>query len=224
MSNLTQALAAYKTFDPAGWVALYRVIPMGVGLALIALGLVFLLFGNGQLLRVIAAPLGAAVGYFFAPVAAAVAVGVLGLILPSGALFVAVGVPVGLVAGQLAGPADWLLGFLPGFVVGGLVAAVLSEQVGALVSSMAGAWLMVIGLLSSLHQVRGLSQTMAAQPLVVLAAAGFFALAGAVFQLSRPAPEEAAKRKQEKQEAKRRAAEKRALEKRWASYSTGRKD
>jgi hypothetical protein len=240
MTDFTRALAAYKTYDPSGWVALYRVIPMGVGIALAVAGGVLLLFGSGKLLRFVAAPLGAAVAFFLAPVvaqklnlgmpagqvalAAAVAVGVLGLALPAGALFVAVGLPAGLVGGQLAGPSDWLLGFAPAFVVAGLVAALLSEQVGALVSAAVGAWVLVIGLLSALHPVRGISQTLAAQPMGVLAAAGFFAMAGAVFQLSRPPPEEVAQMKQQKREAKKRAQEQRALEKRWAKYSSGGKD
>ena len=56
----------------------------------------------------------------------------------------------------------------------------------------------------------------------MVAAAGFFALAGAVFQLSRPAPEEQEKLKQERFLQKKRAAEQKAVEKRWASYTTNR--
>jgi len=240
MSDFTHALEAYQRVDPAGWVALYRVIPMGLGLLLAAVGLFLLLFGSERAVsRVVALPLGVAVGFFIAPVLveanlklgltagqialiSAGVLGVLGFAFPPAAIFFAAGLPAGLLAGKLVGRSDYWMAFLPAFFVCGLLAALMHRHVAALLSSMVGAWALVLGLLAGLHQVNGISQTVAATPWAVIAAAGFFALAGAVFQLSRPPPEERAKKKQEQDLAKRKAAEQKALEKRWASYTDNR--
>ncbi|MGZ3459571.1 MAG: hypothetical protein ACXU86_13845, partial [Archangium sp.] len=62
MDTYLEALKAYQTFNPAGWVALYRVLPMWAGLASCVAGLVLLLVGGGRLFRVLAGPLGALIG------------------------------------------------------------------------------------------------------------------------------------------------------------------
>lgn len=235
MNEITHALEAYRTFDPAGWVALYRALPMWLGAVLAAFGAFLLLFGGGRAFRVVSGPLGALVGFFFAPVlasklqlglsagavslVAAAAIGFLGIIVPPGALFFALGLPAGLAAGQLAGPSDWLLGFAPAFLVAGIVAALLSRYIAAVVSALVGAWVFVIGMLAALHQVGGISQTIAATPWGVIVAAGLFGLAGAVYQLSRPPPEVAEQLRMDELQERKRASEQRALEKRWANYT-----
>jgi hypothetical protein len=144
----------------------------------------------------------------------------LGFLFPPSAIFLTVGVAVGLLAGQLAGPSDWLLGFLPAFLVCGTVASAFHRYVASVVSSAVGAWLLVIGLLAALHQAGGVVASVAAQPWGVVLAAAFFAVAGAVYQIAvRPTPEEALRLKQERARVKQKVEEKRALEKRWAHYS-----
>ena len=62
METFQRALEPYKHFDPAGWVALFRFLPLWAGLLLSALGIGMLLRGGGALFRVVAGPLGLVIG------------------------------------------------------------------------------------------------------------------------------------------------------------------
>jgi cytochrome c oxidase assembly factor CtaG len=152
------------------------------------------------------------------PTAAAAVLAVLGVLFPPAVIFVGVGIPLGLLGGEIAGPKDYLLGFVPGLLLGGLVAVVVHRQVAAILSSAVGAWLLVIGALAALHQFGGLVTAMASQPWGVIIAAGLFALAGSVYQIAvRPSPEEAERQAAERQKLQQRKAEQKALEKRWGA-------
>jgi len=238
--DFQQALGAYRSFDPAGWVGIYRHVPMGAGIVAVAVGVLFLLFGGGKAFRVVAGPLGAVVGFVWAPMVAnkfgvtgidpklaagaAIGLGVAGFVFPPVVIFFAFGIPAGLAAGEIAGPSDFLLGFVPACLLVGTLAAAFHRHIGAVAASIVGAWIFLIGMLSSLHQVGGVANAVAAQPWGVIIAAALFAVAGSVYQITvRPAPEEAEKLKMEKARLKRKVAEKKALEKRWANYSSEKK-
>jgi hypothetical protein len=229
---LLQALRKYQEFDPAGWVALYRVLPMWAGIVLVGLGLTLLLFGGGRAFRLVAGPVGALIGVAWTSVLAsklgfteldprlpslvAAVLAVAGFLFPPLIVFLGVGIPLGMVAGRIAGPSEFLLGFIPTFLIGGVVAAILSRLVGAVVASVVGAWLLVIGALSALHSFGGLVTAVANQPWGVIIAAGLFALAGSVYQIAvRPSPEEADRIRAEKARLKMRRNEQKALERRW---------
>lgn len=231
MEGLLQALGAYQTFNPPGWVAIYRMLPMWAGIVCCVAGVTLLVAGGGRLFRVLAGPIGAVMGLLWtsllvmrlglpnvanlSTITAAVLMA-LGFLLPTAITFLGVGVPLGLVAGQIAGQQDFLLGFAPGFIIGGLAGAMLQRAVAAVVASSVGAWLLVIGALAALHQVGGVVQVVASKPWGVIIAAGLFAVAGSVYQLAvRPSPEEADKLRAERERLKVRQAEQRALEKRW---------
>lgn len=232
MEAFIQALKAYQEYNPQGWVAIYRLLPMWAGILCCALGLLLLFFGGGRVFRFVAGPVGAIIGLAWTtviaskfgmteldprlPSAVAAVLALVGFLFPPIITFLGVGIPLGLVAGQIAGPQDFLLGFAPSLLIGGLVAAILHRAVGAIVSSVVGAWLLVIGLLAALYQFVGLVATVAHQPWGVIIAAGLFALAGSVYQIAvRPSPEEAEKIRSEKERLKLRKAEQKALEKRW---------
>ncbi|NMO18207.1 hypothetical protein HPC49_11150 [Pyxidicoccus fallax] len=234
MEGLLQALKAYQTFNPSGWVGIYRLLPMWGGIVCCVVGVTLLLAGGGRLFRVLAGPIGAGVGLMWTGVVAsklglstemmggrlptivAAVLLALGFLFPPAITFLGLGVPLGLLAGQIAGPPDFLLGFAPGFIIGGLMGALLHRQVSALVASAVGAWVLVIGALAALHQFGGLVTAVASRPWGVIVAAGLFALAGAVYQLAvRPTPEQAEKVTAERERLKQRQAEQRALEKRW---------
>lgn len=233
MEQYLQALKVYQTFNPSGWVAIYRLLPMWAGIIACAVGLALLLFGGGRLFRLLAGPLGALIGLAWTgvvmtkfglgmdprnPTIAALVLMLLGFLFPPAIVFLGVGIPVGLLGGELAGPGDYLVGFVPGLLLGGLVAAVLHRHVSAILSSMVGAWLLVIGALAALHQFGGLVTAMANQPWGLIIAAGLFALAGSVYQIAvRPSPEEAERQDAERQRLKQRKAEQKALEKRWGA-------
>jgi len=233
LEQYLQALKVYQTFNPSGWVAIYRLLPMWAGIIACAVGLALLLFGGGRLFRVLAGPLGALIGLAWTgvvmtkfglgmdprnPTIAALVLMLLGFLFPPAIVFLGVGIPVGLLGGELAGPGDYLIGFVPGLLLGGLVAAVLHRHVSAILSSMVGAWLLVIGALAALHQFGGLVTAMANQPWGLIIAAGLFALAGSVYQIAvRPSPEEAERQDAERQRLKQRKAEQKALEKRWGA-------
>jgi hypothetical protein len=226
-----QALKAYQTFNPQGWVGVYRLLPMWAGILCCALGLLLLFFGGGRVFRLVAGPVGTIIGLTWTPLIAAhfgmtevdprlpslvaAALALLGFVVPPAMAFLGVGVPLGLLAGQFAGD-DFMLGFVPTLLISGLVAAILHRTVGSIVSSALGAWLLVIGALAALYQFVGLVATVANKPWGVIIAAGLFALAGSVYQIAvRPSPEEAEKIAAEKQRLKMRKAEQKALERRW---------
>jgi len=233
LEQYLQALKVYQTFNPSGWVAIYRLLPMWAGIIACAVGLALLLFGGGRLFRVLAGPLGALIGLAWTgvvmtkfglgmdprnPTIAALVLMLLGFLFPPAIVFLGVGIPVGLLGGELAGPGDYLVGFVPGLLLGGLVAAVLHRHVSAILSSLVGAWLLVIGALAALHQFGGLVTAMANQPWGLIIAAGLFALAGSVYQIAvRPSPEEAERQEAERQRLKQRKAEQKALQKRWGA-------
>lgn len=237
--SLERLLEAYRTFDPVRWVAAYELLPPWGGVVAIVLGIALLLAGGGRLFRVVAGPLGALVGVLWVypvlsrlgvtvaketllPVAAAT-LAVLGLALPPSAVFFAFGLPAGMLAGELAGPSEWLLGFLPGLLVVGTVASIFTRQVGAVASSILGAWILVLGVLSALRHFGGLSSVASAKPYGILGAAAIFALAGCAYQLVvKPSPEEEAALKAQRLQQKQRRAEKKSLEKRWANYTAKR--
>lgn len=233
---LLKSLEAYQRFDPGGWIDVYRALPFWGGLLAIAAGALMLMFGNGRLFRLVAGPLGALVAVLWAPLlahklgfptssnqvtlVAAIALAGLGFLFPPGALFFVCGVPGGLIAGELVGGSDWVLGFFPGLLVAGALGAAAHRFLGAIASSVAGAWLIVLGLLAALSPLGTLSASLAAQPWGCIIAAGLFAIAGAVFQLFvRLSPEERARISDEKKRAKKRRAEQKATEDRWANYS-----
>lgn len=232
MKPLLEALGTYRSLNPAGWVSVYQHLPMMAGLVLVAVGLFLLLFGGGRLFRVVAGPVGAIIGLLWTPVvmmklglgepqpvltyAVALVLAIAGIALPASTTFLAFGIPIGLAAGQLAGASDFLLGFGPGFLVGGLAAALMHRSVAAVASSVVGGWLLVIGLLSSLAQLGTVVTQVAHQPWGVVLAAVLFAIAGSIYQIAvRPSPEEAARLKAERHLLKKRADEKKALERRW---------
>ncbi len=238
MDSYLEALKAYQTFNPAGWVAIYRVLPMWAGIVGCVVGIALLLFGGGRLFRILAGPLGALIGLGWTgvlltrfditgmdprlPTAAASVLAVLGFLFPPAIVYLGVGIPVGLLCGEIAGPGDFLVGFAPGFILGGVVAALLHRQVSAILASLLGAWVLVIGAMAALHQFGGLVNAMASQPWGLIIAAGLFAIAGSVYQIAvRPSPEELERQHAERQRLKMRKAEQKALEKRWSASRGG---
>ncbi|KFA93417.1 hypothetical protein [Archangium violaceum] len=237
MDSYLEALKAYQTFNPAGWVAIYRLMPMWAGIVSCVVGLAMLLFGGGRVFRLVAGPLGALIGLAWTgvlltkfgmsmdprmPAAVAAVLTVLGFLFPPAIIYLGVGVPIGLLGGQIAGPSDFLVGFAPGLILGGLVAAVLHRHVAAIIASLLGGWLLVLGAMAALHQFGGLVSAMASQPWGLIIAAGLFAIAGSVYQIAvRPSPEEEERQLAERQRLKMRQAELKATEKRWSAPRGG---
>lgn len=236
MDKLHRAFEPYRHLDPVGWVGLFRQLPVWAGLACVVVGTLMLFFGRGHLFRVVAAPLGASIGLIWVAtvagklgisasvnqvtVGAAVVLAVVGLVFPQGVVFFALGMPTGLIAAQLVGPADWLLAFVPGFIIGGAVGILLHNVISSLVSSAVGAWALTLGLLAVLSPFVAAVGVLAQNPVVVFCIAGCFAIGGAVYQLVvRGSPEALEKEKREKQLARQKAKEDRALTKRWANYT-----
>ncbi len=220
--------------------AIFRFLPLGAGVLAIAVGGVMLFFGGRTLFRLVAGPLGALIATVWAatlatrlgfggqikqiiPIAAMVLF-LSGVAYPPIVVFFAFGVPAGLLAGSMAGTTDWMLGFAPGFMVGGAIGVVMHRTVGALLSSIAGAWCLVLGLMATLNPYVGAISWLAINPMVVMAIAGCAAIGGFVYQtFVRLTPEEAAKLRTEKGMAKKRAKENAELEKRWSKYGGGKK-
>lgn len=231
----SNALSAYRTFNPAGWVAAYKLIPLWAGAVLIAVGVLFLVFGGGKPFRFVAAPIGAAIGYLWTPMiagrlgvslqpdalafAGAAFLGVMGAVFPPGLVFFAVGVPAGLIAGQFM-EGDWMLGFAPACFIAGIAAAIGHRVIASVVASLVGAWLLVLGMLSALNSFGTVVAMVAQQPWGVIIAAVLFAMAGSIYQIAvRPSPEEQEKLNVERALAKKKEEERKAAEKRWGKYT-----
>lgn len=237
MSELSKALAAYGSLDPAGWVAVFSRTPWWVGALAVLFGLVLLFWGGGErTFRAVAVPLGAAVGWLLTPWVAirmgyphqastvqatcAIAFSVLGAWAPTAVTFLCVGLPGGFLVGEWVNSKDWLLAFTPAFLLIGMVGALGHRFFSALAASVIGAWFIVIGALSALRASGALNQALVGQPWGILAAASLFAAAGCVYQIKvRPSPQEREERRLEAAQAKRRRQEQVALEERWANYS-----
>lgn len=236
METLQRALEPYKHFDPTGWVNLFRFFPVWAGVLVALVGVGLLLRGGGVLFRGVAGPLGLIIGQIWiGPLAARlgfqnlqqqVSLGasallcVLGFVMPASTVFFGFGIPIGLMAANLAGP-DWLLGFVPAFIIGGAVGVVLERPVSVLLATVAGGWLTLIGLMAALSGVAGgLVERLAGTWPAAVSVASLFAVAGFGYQIFvLPPPEKASQLKREKAMAKQAAAEKKALEKRWANYT-----
>lgn len=236
MDTLERAFEPYRHLDPIGWIGVYRFLPASAGVGLAVLGAFLILFGGRRVFRLVAGPLGALLAAVWAgtlatrlgfgsvqrqaTVVSTFALLGAGFLFPPIVVFLAFGLPVGLLAGRLAGPADWLLGFAPGLMVGGAFGVVLRQQVAALLSSALGAWLIVLGVMAALSPFVSSVGALSRAPGAVLSIAGLFTVAGVVYQLFiRPSAYELEKRKRERVTAKRREKETAALEKRWSKQS-----
>lgn len=219
--------------------ALFRFLPVWAGVVMVILGVAMLVRGGGHLFRVVAGPLGVVIGQIWiGPLAARLGfgsqqqqialgasaiLGVLGFVVPVSTVFFGFGIPIGLMAANLAGQADWLLGFVPAFIIGGALGVVLERPISVLLVSVSGGWLVLIGLMAALAPVvPGLVEQLASNWPAGITVSACFAVAGFGYQLFvLPPPEKRAELKREKAMAKRAKAEREAVEKRWANYSSG---
>jgi hypothetical protein len=237
MPELSKTFDAYRALDPASWVTVFTRLPWWAGLMAVLFGLVLIFWGGGErTFRAVAVPLGAAIGWLLSPwvairmgypaqatgvqVICAVGFSVLGAFAPVAITFLSVGMPAGFLAGEFVGAKDWVLGFMPAFLLSGTLAAIGHRFLSAVTSSVIGAWCVVIGALSALRASGVMSEALAGQPWGIILAASLFAVAGSVYQVAvRPTAEERDEQKLEAAQAKRREQERLATEERWASYS-----
>ena len=236
VQDYLNALSAYRGLHPDGWVGLYLYLPTWAGLLLVIAGGFLVPFGGAtKTFRIVAAPLGALVGFVLTPPAlaglgfnlspvAASAIGAFALLLlgaafPAGVLFFAAGLPFGMLGGHLVGASDYWLGFLPAFLFIGASAAVAQRWVGAALAALVGSWLFMLGLLATFHRLE-LVPRLAAHSFTVIAIALLLATAGAAYQIAlRPSPEQLEKERLELEREKKRLDEEKALEERWAKYT-----
>ena len=237
-SDLSQGLTAYRSFDPAGWVGFYRLLPVYAGLAFIILGGVLLAWGASRASRLLTVPLGAALGYWAVPPvwyllqlppltgptawAPVMLLALIGLATPAGLCFFALGMPVGLMAAESVAQPEALITLGAAGLVAGLAGLFLSRQVLALISSAVGAWLLVLGLLSALHAVAPfLGEVTQKMPLAVIGVAVLLAMIGAAYQLSRRSRPETPQEKAERLQAEKHQREKDAIERKWSPGGRG---
>jgi hypothetical protein len=221
-------------FDPARFVALAHELPLPVGVALVIAGLVACLFGGRRyLFRLVLAPMAIAAALALAPKAAPLvhlapklasylAAGLAGgaaVLFPPLVLFVAFGALGALVGAELAGQQDYWIGFIPGFVLGGALSIVLHRVVAVVVSSLIGAAMFVLGLLT-LISFTPLSSLVFGAPVLSLGLAGCVAVAamGFQFKFGGPSDEDREKARAEKFKAKELKADAKARDKRFKAY------
>ena len=161
-----------------------------------ALGLIFLLRGHGRAFRWVATLVGTVGGYLAGPLIAprmgiiaspatlssvsAAVTGLLGLIAPLALIFLLGAIPLGLLASRIGGVGDGWIAFVIGGILGGALALVINHPIRAVLSSLIGGCLCVVGGLSWIpmqHQSHW----------VWLTSAAVLALSGIFYQLTFPA-------------------------------------
>jgi len=168
LEHLVQAASALSSFLPldfASWVGLHRSIPLGLGGAMVAIGVLACAFGGHPIaFRVLLAPIVAAAGYRLAPqlapslhlapaTAGALGAGLLAAVAlawPPAILSAALGLCGGVAGAAVAGRADYWVGFVVGFLLLGVVALAAQRLLSVVVSAAAGAAVLVLGTLSVL--------------------------------------------------------------------------
>ena len=230
MERLAQFLGPLHTLDPSQWVLFADKFPRTVAIGLVVAGALIALFASFKMFRVVAAPLGAIIGFEVggavaafihvkpqtASLAAAAALGVTGGLFPPFLVFTVFGGLGAIVGTHLVEAEDYWLGFLPGFFLCGGASMFALRTVEAVVSGIVGGALLLWGLI----RLFGLTSTLSQVPSLALGLLGIACLATVVFQLKvRPTPEQAETGKAQRVAEKRRKTEERLRMERFASYS-----
>ncbi|MCL2011519.1 MAG: hypothetical protein FWG75_01850 [Cystobacterineae bacterium] len=230
-----QWVSNYGQWNLQAWLETLFYWPLwGAGLA-IATGLCFLTIGQGVAFRCVAALMGAVIGLAWSkPVIVQLALpdfagseqvyaavlGVIGLSIPAAILFLVLAIPAAFACLTYSGLKNPLLGFVPAFLVGGAIGLILEHHIRAFVASALGAWMLVLGILSTLYGLGWISNSVLDSPWAILGAIAFLAIAGTLLQMSlRGHKQQRARLKAEKERLKTLAEDKVALEKKWSSYS-----
>jgi len=200
-----------------------------------AVGACFLTVGQGFLFRFVTALAGIVIGIAWSkPVIVqlslpdfsgseqvyAVLLGLVGFSIPEAVLFLVFAIPAAFAAMSYLGLKNPLLGFVPAFLVGGALGLIVHNHVRAFIASALGAWMLVLGVLTSLYRLGLISSGVLQSPGAIVGAIAFLALAGTFFQMYFHGKKyQRAKRKAEKTRLKTMAQDKAALEEKWANYS-----
>lgn len=226
--------------DPAGIDAsillnVAKELSLPVGVALVVAGIVSALVGGRRLVfRVILAPIAVLAGWALGPqlanlahlspkLAAYLGAGVLGagaVLWPPSIMFLAFGALGGSLGAELAGEKDQWIGFIPGFLLGGSLALIVSRIVAVLVSAAMGGVMFTVGLYTLLS-FTGLANLAFSAPSISLGLAACIAVVGMAFQFKfAPADDDEAraKKKAAKLKQKEIAVQDKARDKRFKQY------
>lgn len=233
LAHAAGSLAPYLQVDFSSWVELHRSIPLGLGVAMVALGLLACTLGHRPIpFRLISAPLAAAAGWRLAPLlsphlhissaiaasAGAGALGAVALAWPPVILGGALGLFGGLAGGELAGRADYWAGFAAGFLLLGAVGIAAHRLLAVVVSAVAGLAVLVLGTLSALSYT-SLGGAAASFPSIDAAAAAGLAILSMAYQLRFGETDEDRERaRQERARPKRGAGDPRPRDKQLKSF------
>ena len=213
--------------------------PLWGALLAVVLGGCFLAIGQGFLFRFVTALVGAIIGLAWSkPMVTqlalpdfagseqvyAVLLGLAGFSIPAAILFLIFAIPAAFASMSYLGLKSPLLGFVPAFLVGGAIGLIVQDYVRALVASALGAWMLVMGVLTSLYRLGWVSDKVIESPLAIGGAIVCLALGGTFFQMGLKGRQPGrTARKAEKARLKTLEEDKAALEKKWANYSKDKK-
>jgi hypothetical protein len=234
-SSWFQWATQYGQWDVHSWLETLFHWPLWGACVAIALGLCFLVVGQGFLFRFVTALVGAVIGLAWSkPVIIqlalpdfanseqvyAVVLGLVGFSIPEAVLFLLLAIPSAFACMGFLGLKNPLLGFVPAFLVGGAIALILQNHVRAFIASALGAWMLVLGALSSFHHLGWVSRSVLQSPWAIVGTIVLLAMGGTLFQMSFFGKQQRRlQRKAEKARLKTADKEKEALEKKWATYS-----
>jgi len=226
----------YGQWSLQAWLETLFYWPLWGAALAIALGLCFLTVGQGFVFRLVAALMGAVIGFAWSkPVihqlalpdfanseqVYAVLLGIVGLSIPEAVLFLILAIPAAFACVAYLGLKNPLLGFVPAFLVGGALGLILKNHIRAFIASALGAWMLVLGILASFYRLGWISNRVLENPWAILGAIALLALSGTFFQLNFYGKKQRrARRKAEKVRLKTLAEDKAALEQKWSNYSS----
>ncbi|MCL2178260.1 MAG: hypothetical protein FWC28_07100 [Proteobacteria bacterium] len=236
MSPWFQWAMNYGQWNPQAWLETLLHWPFWGAVLATALGLCFLIVGQGFAFRLVMALMGALIGFAWSqPVIRllalpdfanseqvyAVLLGIVGMSTPEAVLFLILAIPSAFACVAYLGLKNPLLGFVPAFLVGGAIGLILKNHIRAFIASALGAWMLVLGILAGLYQRGWISKRVLENPWAILTTIAFLTLGGTFFQMSfYGKKQQRAQRKAEKARLQTFAEDKAALEQKWSSYAS----
>lgn len=234
--SFVDRLSRFDTPDlePGRLVGLAKELPLSAGVALVVAGAIACLAGGRRhVFRLVLAPIAITIAWAMGPkiaqhvhlapklasYAAAGAAGLASVVWPPLVVFAVFGAIGASVGGELAGPQEYWIGVVPGFLLGGVLSIALHRFISVVVSSVLGATALVLGLLTLVSFTR-LAPLAFSAPVLLLGLIGCVTVGALAFQFKFPPPtdEEREKERAERMEARQRKADAKVREKRFKKY------
>ena len=208
-------------------------LPRLAAIALVVVGLIVAVLGSrAPIVRVVAGGSGVLLGVALAPVVAPFlhfpdttlryvfggGLGVLGAAIPETIAFLVLGGAVGLFGSSFFPPTDKFIAFMPGFLLGGIVAAIFFPWIAAGLTGLAGGLAFASGLAATLPKAVG-GGWLLGHPWAIIGLGLALGISGTIGQLNLPSEEDHAAEEAERARKKQIKKSEKARDIRFEKYS-----